>query len=1178
MRSFLAALMKEGVISIVVLILLCLLVWFGGEYLKTEDNDLFKERILIIAILIGIFLLLFVIQKVLAVRSAVRIEQQLKAQSGSQLEGADADKKAEIESLSKTFNESLEALKKTKGGKSALFTLPWYIIIGPPGSGKTTALQESGLNFPAAQGGAKVRGIGGTRNCDWWFTEDGILLDTAGRYTTVAEDQEEWFAFLEMIRTSRKDKPINGAIVAIAIDELFRATQSELDQIAKDVRNRLDELAARLQGVFPVYMMFTKCDLIQGFVEYFEDLNKEQRSQVWGFTFPYSLPDKQYTEIFTEQVAAMGKNIQARQLELLSTERPPQKKQNIYLFPRQFDLASEKMKEFLGSLFSANAFQESAMLRGIYFTSGTQKGTPIDQILSRMGEAMGLGASPEGSEDRVEKKSYFIHNLFTKVIFHDKTLARSSSKVLRRRRAVRLSLQIASLVALAVCSWVLVTSFYGNYELISDVEAAGGSVKEMHSHQDPHLEDLQELEALRKELAELDRFKQEGRPIRLSFGMYQGDDLLDAGNKLYFARLRPVFIEPSGKRIEAELGELVSSLKSNSPSSEYVRLLEVWRVYRMLSGKLPAKPDMVSVILKKDGRWAPKSGDTTNAEQIENLAGEQLEYYASQLSRMKPDSDPLGLLIPLNPQLDKRASDKLQNAFWTVSAYDAIIQHASEKLKKLTLQDLVPENNQYLELSTEGTSGTNLTRLNAFTQEAWDTEVKDLIDNRAKELAELYTELGITKSADEIRADLYKRHRNSHISVWNLVLDKARPKPSMFLDDFNQEHVKRTNESLKLLVGDTSPLRTLIQAAWKRRQLTLEPGDEIPGPDDAELKGLESAMGELSKFADAYNAFWNASAKGKRVITGSDSTEVLDALAGQFRTTTQELPKPFPSRDADAARFLMRVVDISFKALLTEGDAEIKKNWSSKVYEYWNDNFKGKYPFKAGTSQSVSMANFSSMFNPKTGRIWTLDNRLSALEKMSFGDQDQGSTKTPRRLVILSNEYEKTIELAAKIRDAMFAQKGDIDKNGELMNVEFTLKVEPVGLLNGYTVEIGSKRLSWNDNPDNSLLFGWRQTGTVTDKIGARITASVRVSRERMPAKDLLDDQWGVLRMVNSPYTLGLEEEKSGDNPVYKCTWIFKTADGQPYELKGTITPQQKLNPFQKGLFTDFMMTEKVSR
>ena len=60
------------------------------------------------------------------------------------------------------------------------------MIIGAPGSGKTTALVNSGLHFPLEQrlGKDAVRGVGGTRNCDWWFTDEAVLLDTAGRYTT----------------------------------------------------------------------------------------------------------------------------------------------------------------------------------------------------------------------------------------------------------------------------------------------------------------------------------------------------------------------------------------------------------------------------------------------------------------------------------------------------------------------------------------------------------------------------------------------------------------------------------------------------------------------------------------------------------------------------------------------------------------------------------------------------------------------------------------------------------------------------------------------------------------------------------------------------------------------------------------------------------------------------------
>ena len=85
-----------------------------------------------------------------------------------------------------------------------LASLPWYMFIGPPGAGKTTALVNSGLKFPLADtavGRSAVRGVGGTRNCDWWFTDEAVLIDTAGRYTTqdsqAAVDSAAWLGFLQ---------------------------------------------------------------------------------------------------------------------------------------------------------------------------------------------------------------------------------------------------------------------------------------------------------------------------------------------------------------------------------------------------------------------------------------------------------------------------------------------------------------------------------------------------------------------------------------------------------------------------------------------------------------------------------------------------------------------------------------------------------------------------------------------------------------------------------------------------------------------------------------------------------------------------------------------------------------------------------------------------------------------
>ena len=43
----------------------------------------------------------------------------------------------------------------------------------------------------------------------------------------------------------------------------------------------------RLGQRLPVYVLFTKADLVfAGFSEFFDNLGKEDREQVWGMTFP----------------------------------------------------------------------------------------------------------------------------------------------------------------------------------------------------------------------------------------------------------------------------------------------------------------------------------------------------------------------------------------------------------------------------------------------------------------------------------------------------------------------------------------------------------------------------------------------------------------------------------------------------------------------------------------------------------------------------------------------------------------------------------------------------------------------------------------------------------------------------------------------------------------------------
>ena len=326
LSSVLLALLKHPrlVIEIGVVFVIAL-IWFAGPWVGFDSVE---GRVLII---IGVVLLraaVHVAQYLLVQKRAAKLEESLRQEGARQVGSARPDRQEEIDAVRIQFEKGIAALKESKlskglTGRAALYALPWYMFIGPPASGKSTALRQSGLQFPSLSGsGQGLQGVGGTRNCDWWFTNEGVLLDTAGRYVTHEEDQAEWVAFLDLLKKYRRHNPINGVIATIAISDLVQASDEEVEAHAKQIRARIDELITRLGVVFPVYIMFTKCDLVQGFVEFFDELNRVERDRVWGSTFPKISPTNDSPAIrFRNEFDELLSALQARRLTRLVSTR-----------------------------------------------------------------------------------------------------------------------------------------------------------------------------------------------------------------------------------------------------------------------------------------------------------------------------------------------------------------------------------------------------------------------------------------------------------------------------------------------------------------------------------------------------------------------------------------------------------------------------------------------------------------------------------------------------------------------------------------------------------------------------------------------------------------------------------------------------------------------------------------
>jgi type VI secretion system protein ImpL len=326
---------NRQVLVVLGLLALVLLIWFFGEYFQILETG--AARVAAIAMLVALFAVVEMFKRARAAQASNQLAAAVVNQAKS-----DQRPSADAAQLRERFEEALATLKQQKKrGGPGLYELPWYVIIGAPGSGKTTALKYSGLKFPLEQrtGRGALRGVGGTRNCDWWFTEEAVLLDTAGRYTTqdsdASADSAGWAEFLALLKKYRKRRPLNGVLLAISAHDLLTQGQAGREAHVAAARRRLNELNKELRIQLPVYVLVTKCDLLAGFSEYFEDMSQEARAQVFGVTFPREVTLKgnaagEFPAEFDAIVTRLNQRVFAR----LEDERDHRRRARIFGFPQ----------------------------------------------------------------------------------------------------------------------------------------------------------------------------------------------------------------------------------------------------------------------------------------------------------------------------------------------------------------------------------------------------------------------------------------------------------------------------------------------------------------------------------------------------------------------------------------------------------------------------------------------------------------------------------------------------------------------------------------------------------------------------------------------------------------------------------------------------------------------------
>lgn len=1110
-------------------------------------------------------------------RAAVDLERELAELGQKQADGARPDLQAEIQHMQGEFDKAVSALKSSKLGRSgadALYALPWYVIVGPPGSGKTTALRSSGIEFPKTSLKGGLRGVGGTRNCDWWLSSQGVLLDTAGRWTE-SEDTEEWHAFLDIVKSCRPRKPLNGIIVAVSLDELGGAQESDVLATSRRVRERIDEISGRLQMRLPVYVLFTKCDLVPGFVETFQDLPAQERAQILGFTLPLEEGAGQdihalFSQRFDELNQSLERFSTRRMGEVLQIDA----REQIHGFPQQFGVLRENLALFVERTFEDNVFEETPMLRGAYFTSGTQEGRPIDRVMKRMAEAFGIRGDVSVPAAPTEPKSYFLRDVFQRVVFRDDDLAARSVVELKRASRVRW-LAAAGIFGIAA----FVTSFptwawWQNRELVESTEKLVSNLEAAKASDAGF--SLESLDPLRERVLFLQEQSAERPPVSMRFGMYQGDTLTPAVTRLYGATVRDDLLQPVltndlhqvddfGRRYEA-LGDVRPTAR------EYATIHEVLKAYLLLTTPTettqPALDDGLLGWLSRSAvpRWVANDVERTRAH---------VELFAALLGE---DSS---LAFPRDKDAVRRARIALTRIPQANLVLERLIQEMEPTGFDVTLRGLVGQ-------GVSAMSSGGLVRA-AFTRRAWETRVRDLLEAHPSTLAGDAWVLGPQaemNDSKEALAQLTSEYFRQYIEEWQTFVRGVRvPAP---VGEFHSITMLQD-----LTRGNPSPLGQFIRQVHYNLQLKYPEPEGEEGALQKVAGAAEGALGKtkLGKIVDKAVADRTAAqADDSRLLVADDVAEAFEgftAFAVPGETTGEEkqptsldvyaeqlefvrdalqgqLDNPGPRDKLDArltaarvrVRSLIEQQEVGwrprFEALLwppiegtslgsTQAAARgVGRSWCSDVVRPFSRNLAAGYPF-APAGQDVSLGDFAQFFK-RDGTLWKYyDDILDhAVERQ--GEGFAFATRLGRdSSVVYAPAVPSFLQHAQDVTQSFFPA------GSEVPLVEFDVQIQPSPRIATTELQVGGESISHENGPERWQRVSW--PGKSPEKGAALVMRGADGMIERLSQ----EGEWGLFHLFEQGTVV------SGDSRVFTIAFKLRTHD---LESRITIRPVRADSPF----------------
>lgn len=1157
--------------TLLLVLLAALMVWFVGPTLAVDDLKFWEGATSRLLTISSLFLLWGLVMVYVSWRSGERKKAVEDSEDGQARILRDDQIDEEHAELNARFKDALKTLKTSSlyRGRSehGRTELPWYLLIGPESSGKTSLLEFSGLEFPLNNAERTfTRDSGGTRHCDWYFANNAVLVDTPGRYLTQPNadiDRSAWCRLLDLLRRHRRNRPLNGVLVTLPVDTLLDGSDQEVDVLARHVRTRLQEVYQKLHVEVPVYLVLSKADSLPGFDAFFDHLTREESDQVLGATFRTGERGTD-AEVLRNEFSELLVRLNSQVITRIHQERDTARRGGILDFPRQLSRIGERVCVFVELAFSGNRYQSASQLRGFYLTSAPRlfqdmHGAALD---SRVGAGMGTGRLPTLGSGR----SRFIHHLLGRVIFPEADLAGLDMRERSRIHWAQRALYAGALASLALFGSLWAVSFSGNYERLDSLSALARTWTGQQSAKTAQNDLLAALKALDTGYAATQVFTDEGKAgYQAHSGLYQGDAVNPVVERAYERELERLLLPQVATMLEAQIAAnlenregLLRGLRAYLMLGLRDRRDTAWLMEQVAadgSALYPGDAALQSALNSHFERllklpFVHVLNDQRVAQARQVLRGESLANVVYRILREQAGHLPdYSFDQHLGPQAALFVgADYAIPGFYTRQGYEQYFSvHGSQ-----VVTDILRDN--WVLGEGSGLSDMDLRRLMVELEQLYFRDYADYW-GEAVSAVELPGPYDFAESAAQL-AGL----TSAHSPVINLLREvrehtRFRPVAEALTNvvDATAPLADTGGKAGKLAVAVSSKASgalgaTLTDTARKSLQIRFDPLHRLLDDKDGPAADLMPVLAALNELQMQMASLGRASSPEQAAFDMATSRMggQRDALSS-LRAASSRLPRPvgpwFNTLEEDAWRLVLH-----------DAYQHVNQHYQSEVYSFYTKAISKRYPFKADSASDVALSDFREFF-----KVQGLADRFFEGYLKPFVSGERGSYRLRSidgQSLPITRTYLDQMTAARVIRQGFFAENP--------LEPQVQFKLEPHTLdpsVSRSEFKLGDKTLEYRHGPIVAVSFKWP-----TDADAGRTSLVL----DRMVGRPLGIEEstgpWSLFRLLDS-----MEREELSGRDV-----LVLKADVGGLRASYLLTSQRSPNPFDMGVLRSFRMPAQL--